>query len=968
MKTSIKEAYDSLYGYFGLRSRDGYLNAADANIQTNENNSPKVSISDVYQLIYGDENKNHSIGEIAKVMTDSSMPYEAMSKIFCITPYEAGLDPQKVPLNGQVSGYSEQGTEKHGKPAPNRPYYLSSLLQQKDGSANLNKVSAIQVFPASSVPELADTEVLTLFMSTINSVNMSQAVPYVDVSVAVGNGESTKPGSNTKPEDFFSMGKFLNFSMTNDPLQNSEFVGDNKDNGASIVSSMEIFTSPQTMVNAEDVKYNENSAIQSPIDKFRPFMAIESINFNVVSANAGLIAFKTANAKLRLFDRGRLSDISPIVAPSKFGLVRFDIEYGWSHPGGATNTRGRMADANSDRIGQLIDAMRVKESYQVINSNFTFEQDGSVSIDLKLSMLGSAGWSSIEVPLATSGIDTSELVEQLQKFREQYSNLQGGKSKNLGSISILNSDADTLMKLPPEKINEIKKSIEKFKKGEGSKAAALVSIAAGVLGKGKGNEGSLSKLQHSRKAAASQFISQLMEKEDPFLRTKGISGSGVTGAEIQNGDYVSLGKLLVMTLGPIFQKMGETIFIFSCFNKDAAAMFDHNIAQFPIRVNPVGSKKIVNLRSSLERLLTKNAKITPENLLAMINEDFLLRIGTEAYGMQALYNPPERTEKEEVVKDVMKEKFNKESEKESGGTLQSEIEQEKILSSIYKGQRAKLSVTIPRIALKIDTKPSSENGTVSRIIVMDQAASNFGDVYDVLDELNNSGMVEATPGDSTANEKDVRHCNHGDSLNAAITQLTSSKEGIVEHFTEFDKFKSKLNELGFKEDFKNTLGEDKIKNFYFMKEGAREKLKKIFYTLSPTLIYGSMGSGIVSAQLSSNQNDALTTIMLQKQPDQTPSMPMIIHPTQLSMEVIGTPLFKYSQKFFVDFGTGTSADNFYVVTGVDMSFAPGEFKTTLKMTLLDAYGKFMRVRNEAMKTAMIAVYNELKKPQTTNKK
>jgi len=145
-------------------------------------------------------------------------------------------------------------------------------------------------------------------------------------------------------------------------------------------------------------------------------------------------------------------------------------------------------------------------------------------------------------------------------------------------------------------------------------------------------------------------------------------------------------------------------------------------------------------------------------------------------------------------------------------------------------------------------------------------------------------------------------------------------------------------------------------------------LKNVLYKYFPTLIYGSMGSGIISAQLSSNQNDALTTIMIQRGADEQPlkpGLPVMIHPTQLSMEVFGTPLFKYSQKFFVDFGTGTSADNFYAVTGVDMNFAPGEFKTNLKMTQLDIYGRFMNT-TEAIAQAVVAT--EEKKKATKNKK
>ena len=101
--------------------------------------------------------------------------------------------------------------------------------------------------------------------------------------------------------------------------------------------------------------------------------------------------------------------------------------------------------------------------------------------------------------------------------------------------------------------------------------------------------------------------------------------------------------------------------------------------------------------------------------------------------------------------------------------------------------------------------------------------------------------------------------------------------------------------------------------------------------------------------------------ILNSDPEVPVGLPMLIHPTQLTMEVFGTPMFKYSQKFFVDFGTGTSADNFYVITGVDMNFAPGEFKTSLKMTQLDVFGRFMKTQESILKTIVSSFDAEKKK-------
>ena len=56
------------------------------------------------------------------------------------------------------------------------------------------------------------------------------------------------------------------------------------------------------------------------------------------------------------------------------------------------------------------------------------------------------------------------------------------------------------------------------------------------------------------------------------------------------------------------------------------------------------------------------------------------------------------------------------------------------------------------------------------------------------------------------------------------------------------------------------------------------------------------------------------------------------------------------KNFFVDFGTGTTIDNVYVVSGIDHSISQGKFETKLKMTQVDAFGKYVSMMNNITKT------------------
>ena len=50
------------------------------------------------------------------------------------------------------------------------------------------------------------------------------------------------------------------------------------------------------------------------------------------------------------------------------------------------------------------------------------------------------------------------------------------------------------------------------------------------------------------------------------------------------------------------------------------------------------------------------------------------------------------------------------------------------------------------------------------------------------------------------------------------------------------------------------------------------------------------------------------------------------------MSMLGCPLFEYGQHFFVDMGTGTTADNMYYVTKISHSIKPGEFNTNVGLS------------------------------------
>ena len=135
----------------------------------------------------------------------------------------------------------------------------------------------------------------------------------------------------------------------------------------------------------------------------------------------------------------------------------------------------------------------------------------------------------------------------------------------------------------------------------------------------------------------------------------------------------------------------------------------------------------------------------------------------------------------------------------------------------------------------------------------------------------------------------------------------------------------------------------------FRIKGGFPALKNFVASNMPAVRYGALNSGIMSANLSSMQNPQLATINMLRagqggstdpQGHRDAGVPLRVAPMELSIETMGCPLWKFGQQIFIDFGTGTTADNVYSVVGIDHSIASGEFKSSVKFVQLNTFGKF----------------------------
>ena len=234
----------------------------------------------------------------------------------------------------------------------------------------------------------SETNYSPILLNMIPAVEMSRCVPHLNVTIIDDSAASSNKislskflvGKSAYAIDSFAQGLS---NVTNNVFDDlSQMVHDRKGVGnyskPQSISGMEIFSSPQTMVNAEINKFNESSS--KVIDKFRPFMSIESISIEDYLLNFKFLSATNVQMSLKLHDRSRLSEIERLVAPESIGVVSIIIEFGWSHPDGSIVSR--------NPYGQFLDSLKRRNVYKITRSDINIQDDGTASINLGLISLG----------------------------------------------------------------------------------------------------------------------------------------------------------------------------------------------------------------------------------------------------------------------------------------------------------------------------------------------------------------------------------------------------------------------------------------------------------------------------------------------------------------------------------------------------------------------------------------------------
>lgn len=840
----------------------------------------------------------------------------------------------------------------------------SSPINEGGSAAAGCELAAIQVFANRLSPASRDMGALTLFLNAIPTLELSRAVPFIDV-VLIQEGASVG-GTSELPGriESLSLGQFLlgnarseaspHPTLTATDLQVSgeqsrlpDFPasgGENERPSPISTAGMELFTSPQTLVNADEAHFEDSELTdnveeqlrrQSPIiDRFRPLMTLKSLSLSVVGAG-GIMSYKSGKMSLVLHDRSRLAEVSAFVQPARYGSNHILLEYGWSHPDAPA--QGGLVTSDNP-IGSFIGALRAREKYQVVNSSFTFDDAGQVQIELTLSMLSTRGLRQVNIGLgpseSTSFSAVKNIIDLVGQIRSRLNSTLAaqitGESDVIGSLT----SPASVLSLSPDAIKELRKVIRATNSSNSSALGRLNEQLKSLIGdETRGVVGGAAALLKSgvQKEIQSK-VAGLRVGPDPFLVEQIIKTRQGKQVAVKSSDYVSLGKLLLKFIGqPIAtsEYYRDVQLIFYNFNDRAAYMANRNIATFPVKVSEMETL----LKNELDQVLN----MTTESFIGFIDGHYTSAPSAEAYGFSGFYQTRNARNSEEAQGPQLLKKFE-----DDAAALATE--QQEILKTAYADRDGDHEFVQPTISFVAEAVPLRSNPsdprTLLRIHIFDGAATSHSCIQQLLEASSSRTVGLINNAAAEARQSLNRAQGEGEGAAAANPDVADYRRQV-----------SEAVRVGLLEEYPPTSGpasNDPSRANRLRLKGGMPALKGFISRTMPSVRYGEGASGIISAKVQSMSDPGLTTVNILRQgttPDTPTSarftgVPLSVAPVECVLETIGCPLWSFGQQLFIDFGTGTSVDAIYGVVGVDHTISPGEYKTTVKLTPMGSYARY----------------------------
>jgi hypothetical protein len=803
------------------------------------------------------------------------------------------------------------------------------------------------------------TTATSIFLTGIPGLELSRAMPYLDVQII-----AARPAVRDNKLFAPSIYKFLlggtdvqNNTVLNELQTANSSSNTSNQNGNYTTVGMEVFLNPQTLATTNKNDLSKRST--EIFDQFKPLLSIDEFSVNVIQAYAAR-GERTAKLSLTLHDRGRMSEIAELFRPDLIFGTQYLIDYGWIHPDGElNNTENVYAD--------IINGMRVKEKFRVSNWNFNLTDTGQVKIDLDLATVGETN---IQRDLVVEdGVNISNIAQQIETIVNQVSELRRNvfERNNNGSESrparevrgyqFLDTvnDAFSNIRLDSNERQQFAEFSTYLNNNSSTPdVSQLRDLLTNLYGRATRNNGRVTvngegSLANQVTTTVEQGINDKLNnlkknEEDPFLISESYAdGSRTPGTGRVNrnaalptsaGGTISLGNLLLNFMGlslATSTQFDEVQMIFYPFNNCAGFASRLNIANFRIDIEFFKRKYTEYILNNLSR----SGRMTIQQFWNFLTTNIIDDHGARSYGLfdqqGGLWRDP----------NTRNESNNSENSTES--EVYDTPAQNTRLACILRGVTPDGIFRMPQLGYYLESVPAknldgtvNEEKTILRMHFYDQVTDSRGGISQLFmaDRNNAMSLLPSQPQTTGGTDATPTTINNRDYYTSILTRARD--RGLVENV----------------EETVNSTIPDRIR----WRGGSRE-IKNFFYDIMPSIIFGTHGSTIKNATVSSLQDQAATAINIVNAPgrngeaidpngEESGGLPLRVIPVEVNINSMGCPLVNFSCQYLVDFGTGTTIDNNYIVNGITHKINRGDFTTSIKLVPIDGFGTYRNYINQ----------------------
>lgn len=899
---------------------------------------------------------------------------------------------------------------------------IEQIISLPKSTSNDNFIASAVVSRSPYVsPATCGTDYVDRFLNYSPPLSISQLVPYFDVEFQLTRTVPSQGGKrflNTPSYMRFLLGSV---SLDSNSLSDADKIlaatetlnvlpppGSSKaknsnstqrsENKEISFSGMENFLMPQTLTNMGSLGPDNNnlSTRYAPVKPFLPLASVEGFDVNVSNAGAGDFAHKKASLKLKIHDKARIGEFSDFIKGSSgFNEAVIWTTYGWLAP----------SRKDDEYFNFINDNMLVRECWQVVNTQFSFDTSGQVSLNLEL--VSKANKSLRSLSISEDNEKLLKYHELLKMMGEIKLKLSGENKVSLSVTSeeVLNAASSTGSF---SKIKDLNNAIKNLVKSV--QTSSLTSEERTAFEEGLNSlrgDYNYDEIKKTAAASVKQKFEKLAIGTDPFLprensdyfsdhsevieeikkfnstskqRNAAIDAAKET-AKIDlkpSSEVVSFGKLFLSFFVPSVRESkdsqaAEVQVFFYGLNDKCGPMSGLSIAEFPINMTTLAYAYAETIKNSKVEVLNVT------DFMRIVMETQFADERAIGYGRSSFYEPwnPDKP-KEKVIPEKTKaiveegianwsarygslqmpsiEVFVEEGENSSGTNASGAAKD--VIRNLKKGGYTIESQTRAKKFIK-------------RIHIYDRTNNPFKTPQNVLDsgETVSLGKIDV----AALRRKSSELANKlSEQQRDTIDRLIREGKSYSEALTAAGAEKSSIDE------FKKIVDSGRI-DYKIPKD--RRSFKHNLMRSVPSIRIGTSGTLVLSANVASKTDGtmgAINIINANKGASSSKAtastnpledqggLPLRSVPVQLTMSTMGVPIARLYQTFFVDFDTGTTLDNLYNCTAIQHTLAQGKFTTNWTFAYNPGYGKFSAPQTaEALISGQItSILRKLKEEKT----